>query len=81
MRNAKSIHDRRVDVIFSLDKPEKVRARTLNTRPRNKTPSLPWFPDRLWPSDHATVVAKLWFDEDDADENDDDDDENEDDDD
>ena len=71
--NPKSIHDRRVDMIFSLDEPDKVKARTLNTRKKDKTPS------GLWPSDHATVVARLRFDEDDDDDDDDDDDNDDDD--
>jgi len=68
LRNAVSIHDRRVDMIFSLSVPEKVKARVLNTKPRNKTAS------GLWPSDHATLVAKLKFDDDGDDDSDDDDD-------
>jgi endonuclease/exonuclease/phosphatase family metal-dependent hydrolase len=59
LRNAVSIHDRRVDMIFSLALPDNVKAQALNTRPENKTAS------GLWPSDHATVVAKLKFDGDD----------------
>lgn len=53
--NPLSIHDRRVDMIFSLNEPDKVKSRTLNTRPQDKTAS------GLWPSDHATVAAKLKF--------------------
>lgn len=53
--NPLSVHDRRVDVIFSLDRPGKVQARALNTDPADKTPS------GLWPSDHATVAATLKF--------------------
>lgn len=53
--NEVSIHDRRVDMIFALDAPDKVMAKILNTRPQDKTAS------GLWPSDHATVAAKLKF--------------------
>ena len=65
--NPVSIHDRRVDMIFSLDVPDKVKAETRNTRPKDKTLS------GLWPSDHATVAAKLKFKGDDEDDDDDDD--------
>ena len=71
LRNSPSGHDRRVDIIYSLEKPEKVKARTLNTKEKDKTPS------GLWPSDHATVVARLRFDEDDDDDDDDEDEDNE----
>jgi hypothetical protein len=67
LRNAVSNNDRRVDMIFSLLVPKKVKARVLNTKPRNKTAS------GLWPSDHATVVAKLKFNHDYEDDHDDDD--------
>ncbi|MGD8840477.1 MAG: hypothetical protein PVI70_12815 [Gammaproteobacteria bacterium] len=53
--NETSIHDRRVDLIFALQKPAKVKARVLNTQPEDKTAS------GLWPSDHASVVARLRF--------------------
>ena len=59
LRNRVSDHDRRVDMIFSLDEPDWIRARALNTRPRDKTES------GLWPSDHATVVAELAIHDDD----------------
>ena len=55
LRNEDSMHDRRIDVIFSLDVPKKVKAKVLNTKPKDKTES------GLWPSDHATVVAKFKF--------------------
>lgn len=58
LRNDTSIHERRVDIIFSMSSPGKVKAKVLNIRPEDKTPS------GLWPSDHATVHAKLTFDDD-----------------
>ena len=64
LRNPLSAHDRRIDVVMSADLPVKVKARTFNTRPEDKTAS------GLWPSDHATVAAKLWFEEDDDDDDD-----------
>jgi len=59
LRNRVSDHDRRIDIVFSATVPDKIRARTLNTKPNDKTAS------GLWPSDHATVVAELEFDDDD----------------
>jgi endonuclease/exonuclease/phosphatase family metal-dependent hydrolase len=60
LRNELSINERRVDVIFSASSPDKVKAKVLNTRPKDKTMS------GLWPSDHATVIAELKFDDDDS---------------
>ena len=57
LRNDPSIHERRVDIIFSMSSPDKVKAKVLNTKPEDKTAS------GLWPSDHATVHAKLTFDD------------------
>jgi len=55
--NATSSHGRRIDIIFSKSTPDKVNpSKVLNTKPNDKTPS------GLWPSDHATVDAKLEFD-------------------
>lgn len=57
LMNATSIHQRRVDIIFSKSAPDKVNAsKVLNTKPGDKTPS------GLWPSDHATVDAMLIYD-------------------
>ncbi len=53
--NPVSVSERRVDVIFSLDRPDKVKAQALNLDPDDKTAS------GLWPSDHATVAARLKF--------------------
>jgi len=55
LSNSVSNHDRRIDMVFSLSLPERVKVRVLNTKPDDKTAS------GLWPSDHATVVAKLKF--------------------
>jgi hypothetical protein len=55
LRNAVSNHDRRVDMIFSLSVPKKVKAKVLNTKRKGKKAS------GLWPSDHATVTAKIEF--------------------
>jgi hypothetical protein len=58
--NHKSQHDERIDVIFSVDVPNKVKkARVLGSRVSDKT-SPPGH--GLWPSDHGTVVASLEFD-------------------
>ena len=55
LSNAESMHDERIDVIFSLIPPERVKANVLNNNPEDKTPS------GLWPSDHATVVGRLFY--------------------
>ncbi len=73
LSNAESIHAERIDVILSLTLPSKAKADVLNTDAKDKTAS------DLWPSDHATVRAKLEFDDDDSDDSDDDDGEDEDD--
>lgn len=46
----------RIDMIFTSDSPRKVKARLLGQRVSDKT-----WPERLWPSDHAAVVAELTF--------------------
>lgn len=56
LRNALSQHTRRVDIVFSKSLPDGVTAsKVLNTTVDDKTPS------GLWPSDHASVDAKLQF--------------------
>jgi hypothetical protein len=55
LSNAESMHDERIDVIFSLIPPVRVKANVLNNNPEDKTPS------GLWPSDHATVVGRLFY--------------------
>jgi endonuclease/exonuclease/phosphatase family metal-dependent hydrolase len=47
----------RIDMIFTDFLPRKVKARLLGNRVADKTR-----PERLWPSDHAAVVAELTFD-------------------
>jgi endonuclease/exonuclease/phosphatase family metal-dependent hydrolase len=45
----------RIDVIFTLAEPERVKANVLDNAPGDKTPS------GLWPSDHAGLVGRLNF--------------------
>jgi hypothetical protein len=54
LSNAESMLYERIDVIFSLMPPVRVKANVLNNNPEDKTPS------GLWPSDHATVVGRLF---------------------
>jgi len=56
LSNKKSMLYERIDVIFSLNPPARVKANVLNNNQEDKTPS------GLWPSDHATVVGRLFFD-------------------
>jgi hypothetical protein len=57
--NHKSELDERIDVIFSLDVPVRVKkARVLGNRVSGK-PRPPG--ERLWPSDHGSVAAELQF--------------------
>jgi hypothetical protein len=59
LSNQESILDRRIDVIFSIDVPNKVKkARVLGAKVSNKTPP-PGL--GLWPSDHGSVAAELQF--------------------
>ncbi len=72
LSNAKSVHDERIDVVFSMTLPHKAKVKVLNTKTKDKTSS------GLWPSDHATVSARLKFradtqSDDDSDDNSDDD--------
>jgi len=53
--NGKSELYERIDVIFSLFPPVRVKANVLNNKPEDKTPS------GLWPSDHATLVGRLFY--------------------
>lgn len=59
LSNHKSAHDERIDIIFSLTAPRKVQdARLLGVSVADKT----WPPGLgLWPSDHASVAAKLQY--------------------
>lgn len=54
LSNGESELYERIDVIFSLYPPAGVKANVLNNNPEDKTPS------GLWPSDHATVVGRLF---------------------
>lgn len=59
LSNHQSVLDERVDVIFSVDVPNRVKkARVLGARVSDKTPP----PGQgLWPSDHGSVAADLRF--------------------
>jgi endonuclease/exonuclease/phosphatase family metal-dependent hydrolase len=56
LSNHKSVLYERIDVIFSLNPPSRVKAKVLGDRIGDKTAS------DLWPSDHASVSATLSFD-------------------
>jgi len=59
--NQQSNLDERIDVIFSLDEPSRVKkARVLGAKVSDKTPPAGL---GLWPSDHGSVAAELQFDE------------------
>ena len=55
LSNGKSMLYERIDMIFSLIPPTRVKENVLNNNPEDKTPS------GLWPSDHATVVGRLFY--------------------
>ena len=55
LSNAPSQHDERVDIVFALPAPAKVRANVLDTEVIDKTAT------GLWPSDHASVSAELTY--------------------
>jgi hypothetical protein len=58
--NHQSEHDERIDVIFSIEVPWKVKnARVLGSRVSDKT--APPAQGGLWPSDHGSVAAELQF--------------------
>jgi hypothetical protein len=57
LSNHQSILDERIDMIFTAEVPEKVKARVTGDKVADKTR-----PARLWPSDHGEVVAALEFD-------------------
>lgn len=59
LSNRRSTLDQRIDMIFSLDVPEKVKqVRVVGDKASDKTrPPGP----RLWPSDHASLTAELQF--------------------
>jgi hypothetical protein len=54
LSNPTSVLTERVDLIFSSEVPVDVQANVLGNEPSDKTR-----PSRLWPSDHAGVVATL----------------------
>ncbi len=57
--NRQSAHDERIDVLFTLAVPKKVKqARVLGSKVSDKTPPPG---QRLWPSDHGSVAAELEF--------------------
>jgi hypothetical protein len=59
LANQKSVMYERVDLIWSLTKPSKVQdARLLGISISDKTQPIRF---GVWPSDHATVAAKLSF--------------------
>jgi hypothetical protein len=59
LSNHESILDERIDVIFSIEVPNKVKkARVLGAKVSDKTPPPG---DGLWPSDHGSVAAELQF--------------------
>jgi hypothetical protein len=61
LSNHKSALYERVDLIFSLDPPARVKqARVVGATVSDKTPP-PGVPTALWPSDHGAVIADLQF--------------------
>ena len=60
LSNQQSVLDERIDVIFSLVAPSKVKkARVLGAKVSDKTPPAG---QGLWPADHGSVAAELQFD-------------------
>ena len=55
LSNAPSQHDERIDIVFTLPAPSKVKANVLDAEVEDKTLS------GLWPSDHASVSAELTY--------------------
>ena len=56
LSNHKSLLDERIDTVFALEPPWKVKARVLGDRVADKSQ-----PSWLWPSDHGAVGVELWF--------------------
>ncbi len=56
LSNPTTLDDERIDVIFSVQVPSKVKANVIGNEPSDRTK-----PSRLWPSDHAGVVGTLTF--------------------
>lgn len=55
LSNAHSALYERIDVVFTLKVPKRVKANVLDNGPKDKTPS------GLWPSDHASVVGRIQY--------------------
>ncbi|HSG97964.1 MAG TPA: hypothetical protein VLA11_08220, partial [Woeseiaceae bacterium] len=55
LSNATSMHDERIDIVFTWPAPQKVKSNVLDAEPDDKTLS------GLWPSDHASVSAELTY--------------------
>ena len=55
LSNMGSNHYERIDVIFTLPQPARVKANVLDNKPEDKTPS------GLWPSDHSSMVGRLFY--------------------
>lgn len=54
--NDPSSHDERIDIVFALPAPARVKANVMDAETDDKTIS------GLWPSDHASVIAELTYD-------------------
>ena len=54
--NDPSSHHERIDIVFALPEPAKVKANVMDAESDDKTIS------GLWPSDHASVIAELTYD-------------------
>ncbi|MAF64777.1 MAG: hypothetical protein CMJ84_03845 [Planctomycetes bacterium] len=55
LSNPTTLHDERIDVIFSIPSPSRVKANVLGDEPSDRTAS------DLWPSDHSSVSGELEF--------------------
>ncbi len=55
LSNARSLHDERIDVIFTFPAPRRAFANVLDSRVWDKTRS------GLWPSDHGSVIARMKY--------------------
>ena len=55
LSNARSMHDERIDVVFTFPAARRVFANVLDSRIWDKTES------GLWPSDHGSVIAWLRY--------------------
>ncbi len=57
LRNLRSALDERIDMVFSLDPPHKVRRGSVV----GSTPLAKIYPERIWPSDHGQPALELRF--------------------